>query len=429
MPFDVSKYSSNKNTDYPKNFEYKEIKYSIKNFIQVFIYSFVVILFLLIIFYALYGGQIEITTTLCLVSFIVFLLIFHFLTFTFFESESNNANKTNKEIFQKMNNNLYITQNYAAEISQINENLLNNIKTQFKYSANFLADLKTIEYEISEKYLQQKKQPALTEALRINELKKRTKEAEIKERLMRYEYDKLFSLFPELENYLDYYDTNKDKTISEVKETYDYVKSWVSKKEYEELDENKRNQLALDRYIKSPQKSKWDVGRDYEMFIGYEYTKQGYQVTYNGISEKLADMGRDLIAKKGKEIYVIQCKNWSKDKVIYEKHICQLFGTTWQYNIENNSKAIPVFITSTILSNTALQFAEHLRVQIVQNVEMQEFPRIKCNINKGEKIYHLPFDQQYDRTQIKNTGEFYAWTVEEATKKGFRRAKKYFYNN
>lgn len=42
-----------------------------------------------------------------------------------------------------------------------------------------------------------------------------------------------------------------------------------------------------------------------------------------------------------------------------------------------------------------------------------------------KKIYHLPFDQQYYRTEIKSPGEFYAWTVEEAVNAGFRRAFKY----
>jgi hypothetical protein len=43
-----------------------------------------------------------------------------------------------------------------------------------------------------------------------------------------------------------------------------------------------------------------------------------------------------------------------------------------------------------------------------------------------EKIYHLPFDQQYDKTIIiKNSGEFYAKDVKEAVSKGFRRAFRY----
>jgi hypothetical protein len=53
---------------------------------------------------------------------------------------------------------------------------------------------------------------------------------------------------------------------------------------------------------------------------------------------------------------------------------------------------------------------------------------IKCNINNGNKIYHLPFDQQYYRTKIELPGEFYAWTVEEAVNAGFRRARRYMFN-
>jgi hypothetical protein len=50
---------------------------------------------------------------------------------------------------------------------------------------------------------------------------------------------------------------------------------------------------------------------------------------------------------------------------------------------------------------------------------------VKCNINpgNGERIYHLPFDQQYDRVIVGDQdGEFYASTVAEAEAAGFRRA-------
>jgi hypothetical protein len=41
----------------------------------------------------------------------------------------------------------------------------------------------------------------------------------------------------------------------------------------------------------------------------------------------------------------------------------------------------------------------------------------------GERIYHLPFDQMYDRTVIGNMpGERYVHTVREAEGLGFRRA-------
>lgn len=73
-------------------------------------------------------------------------------------------------------------------------------------------------------------------------------------------------------------------------------------------------------------------------------------------------------------------------------------------------------------------------VKVIANRDFEEFPRIKCNINRDEfgsetKIYHLPMDQQYDRTKITKEGEFFAFTVEEAVKKGFRRAYKWFGNS
>ena len=53
---------------------------------------------------------------------------------------------------------------------------------------------------------------------------------------------------------------------------------------------------------------------------------------------------------------------------------------------------------------------------------------IKCNINRlsGEKIYHLPFDINYDKTVIDPAqGEFYAATVQQAESAGFRRTHKW----
>ena len=71
----------------------------------------------------------------------------------------------------------------------------------------------------------------------------------------------------------------------------------------------------------------------------------------------------------------------------------------------------------------------YLHIETVENKKLEDFPRIKCNINRTtkEKIYHLPFDQKYDDVIIEpSRGEFFAKTVAEAEEKGFRRAMKYF---
>jgi hypothetical protein len=83
-----------------------------------------------------------------------------------------------------------------------------------------------------------------------------------------------------------------------------------------------------------------------------------------------------------------------------------------------------VFYTSTSLSPTARNFAQALGIHIHEQVAIGAYPMIKCHIStaSGEKIYHLPFDQMYDRTKLDKGGEFYAMTVAEAEAKGFRRA-------
>ena len=61
----------------------------------------------------------------------------------------------------------------------------------------------------------------------------------------------------------------------------------------------------------------------------------------------------------------------------------------------------------------------------IRNIALERYPMIKCNVNPGtgESIYHLPFDQQYDRVIIGDQqGEFYADTIAEAEAAGFRRA-------
>ena len=65
-------------------------------------------------------------------------------------------------------------------------------------------------------------------------------------------------------------------------------------------------------------------------------------------------------------------------------------------------------------------FLKNINVEVKKIQLDKNYPMIKCNINPTtkEKIYHLPFDQQYDKTIIiKNSGEFYAKDVKEAVSK------------
>lgn len=298
----------------------------------------------------------------------------------------------------------------------------------FPYLAGMIADYAVHEDTLNNNYngisIRQ-----LERKLKITDLIREKKELIAQMHEISYKLDFLLAAFPELSDFLE-------TDYREIKTSFDYhdhdpAKDFLSKEEWISLTETQRNQLALDRYIESHQKSNWQIGRDYEMSVGYKYLCEGYKVEFTGSTQKINDLGRDLIAHKGNKTYIIQCKYWSQDKTIREKHIAQLYGTSVCYQLDHpEQEVIPVFVTNIEFSHMARRFANHLGVHLVKNFPLKPFPRIKCNVGhsaSGEKqlIYHLPMDQQYDTVVISGTDEFFAMTVEEAENKGFRRAYKW----
>ena len=292
------------------------------------------------------------------------------------------------------------------------------------------------EYEMLQiNILETKKNPAIKKANELKEISKNNKvlkrELKIKEhQLIVYE-----SLFPWLEEFKEIPEKEIQEIINkDISEGYDRVKEFLSPEEYDKLSNLEKYQLWLDRYRAKSNKSKWEIGVEFERYVGYKYESQGYKLIYNGAREGLEDLGRDLIATKDKEILIIQCKNWSKTKIIHEKHIFQLYGTMILKSIEEPNKKIRgIFITTTKLSDIAKQVANRLNITVLENYNYDKnYPCIKCNISRkdGSKIYHLPFDQQYDRIDVEvKRGECYVSTVLEAENLGFRKAMKYnFYD-
>jgi len=324
----------------------------------------------------------------------------------------------------------------------------------FPWLAEAYADYFALRDEKRANYLTNKKHPALTAAETVREAKKEKKELVKQNKVITYKLDYLEKLFPwiteliaesedeEIPVRIDTEEENEDNSK-------DRVKDFLTVEEYKSLPSVERNQKALNRYLKNRNKSKWAIGRDYEMYVGHIFSEKGYQIDYKGIIDGFEDLGRDVIATKGDEVCIIQCKKWAHYKEIHEKHIFQLFGTTMEYWIKhmggdkkqksfenfshmlNEEKIRPIFYTSTHLTNKAKEMAQALSIEVVENEPLGEFPRIKCNINSEEfseetKIYHLPMDHQYDRTIIGNrSGEFFAFTVQQAEDAGFRRAFKH----
>ena len=284
--------------------------------------------------------------------------------------------------------------------------------------------------------LRYKKRPSVKGADQVKEVKKEKRELNKKLKILEYQLKTYEQYFPIIEDFKDYIledDTfliKSDGSISQ-DEDYDPVQKFLKPEEFKKLPIDKKNQLALDRYLNKTH-TKLEIGRFYERYIGYLYEEEDWVVKFFGIIEGFDDLGRDLICKKGNEIHIVQTKNWSKYKIIREKYLYQHFATTIHYQLQEKiSKKVkvkPIFYATIDFSDMAKKVSKALNIQIKTEKLKKDYPMIKCNINPStkEKIYHLPFDQQYDKVIIgNNPGELYVKTVTEATKKGFRRAFRY----
>ena len=281
----------------------------------------------------------------------------------------------------------------------------------------------------------------------IKARKKEMRELRTENKNLQYKILAYESFFPILKDYDNESISAKPDIPDYDDEKGDRTHYWVTETEYKTMSVTERNQRALDNYWNRKNRTHSEIGADYEKSIGYwEYEKKGWEVEYFGIDKGLEDMGRDLICiSPDKRItHIVQCKCWSSKKEIHENHINQLFGTTVRYFLEHtgshsiggfvklldSGSIVPVFYTKTTLSPTAKSFAESLGIEVHEEVEMKMYPMVKCNISRRsqEKIYHLPFDQQYDNIKIEPPEEFIAMTVAEAEQAGFRRAFKWHGN-
>ena len=299
----------------------------------------------------------------------------------------------------------------------------------FPWLAQAFADYHSILYDRLADYLLSKQHPAPTAADAVKAAKAEMRKAKAESKAFEYRARYYEALFPWLEDFID--PALPDDIVAAISDPDTDVpdRKWLAQAEWAALNEIERSELAFKRYLES-RKTNWQVGRDYEQYVGYQLEADGFDVEYVGMELKLQDLGRDLVATRGKYTMIVQCKNWARDKRIHEKHVLQLYGTCVLFCLAHPQQQVSAhFYTSTSLSDTARQVAGHLKVHIKEGFSMGEYPRIKCNINQstGDRVFHLPFDQQYDRTRVnKHSGECYASTVREAFEKGFRRAMRYY---
>jgi Restriction endonuclease len=315
---------------------------------------------------------------------------------------------------------------------------LDGARTQFdrgyiagrRWLAECIANAETARDQPTIDYLRYKSHPAAKASDYVKTASLMRREAIEKLKFLEYQlasYKEYFPILAEYEEIIldEIAGFKRGNDIDDTNENIDRSALYLSKEEYQKLPPTERNQRALDAY-KVRNKSPWEIGRLYERYLGYLYEMDDWDVNFHGALKGFEDMGRDLICTKKEKTHIVQAKCWSKEKVIHEKHLFQLYGTCLLYEILEQKSVAAIFVTTAQLSDVATLAAKRLNV-VVRNQKLENaYPQIKCNINQGNRIYHLPFDQQYDRVKIRpSEGEFYALSVVDAEAKGFRRAKRH----
>lgn len=352
------------------------------------------------------------------------------------ETDRDSLNKRLSAIESKMQYERIAMDNIAAE------------KTQgFPWVAKAYEDFWRLQDGKIVDELRYKKHPALTTAQKMSQAIKERRDSEKAAYISRGIIGYCMFLAPWLEEFIGMKSEELDVVLSNIHNSWektddeldDNLKKVIGPNDYNNLSQQERLQRKLDYYWTRKDKPDWQVGRDYERYIGYLYEKDGWKVQYHG-TKGFEDLGRDLICEKNGVVDVVQCKRWAQGKEIHEKHIYYLFGTAIEFyltekignsdltngfDLSHFNKIIrPKLISTVNASEKAVQIARILGVTVTKQ-ESKQFPSIKCNISQvdGSKIYHLPFDQQYDTTRIEEEKlECHVSTIKEAEKLGFRHA-------
>ena len=143
----------------------------------------------------------------------------------------------------------------------------------------------------------------------------------------------------------------------------DYEQNQKERKEFREWFNNqnfkaKNNNLKPKNKFYYGENWKKKKGDDYEYYIKKFYENEGYKVFPNGYIKGFKDGGIDLVAHKGKETILIQCKNWKSKAEL--KNITKFYNDCknyekYNYKKLNNRYIRKVFVISNEIKNPEIE--------------------------------------------------------------------------
>jgi len=201
------------------------------------------------------------------------------------EQHKLNIEKYREELNEKV-------QNDKAELRKIAKQK----SMGFPWLAEAYADYFALKDGEIEGHLRNKNHPAHAAAESVRIIKQEKRELLKENKIVSYKIAYLEKLFPWLSDLIA---DDEDEEIpvfigsaDEIDDGEDACRKYLTPEEYKNLPSVQRNQMALDRYLQNRNKSKWAIGRDYEMYVGYLYERKGYDIEYKGIIDGFEDLGR-----------------------------------------------------------------------------------------------------------------------------------------
>ena len=115
------------------------------------------------------------------------------------------------------------------------------------------------------------------------------------------------------------------------------------------------------------------LGARYEVHIGTQYERKGYQVEYRGLLYRQYDVGVDLTCSLGKDRLFVQCKYYSSERLVDEKVVLKLYNTIGDEQILKCNKGYNlkgIVVTSSNLTIEARSLASKCHIEYL---EQQKF--------------------------------------------------------
>lgn len=104
--------------------------------------------------------------------------------------------------------------------------------------------------------------------------------------------------------------------------------------------------------------------KDFERLVGEYYRRQGFQVTRDGGNG--SDGGIDLVLRRNKEVYLVQCKHWKAFKVGVQP-LREFYGV-----IAANGAFGGYFVTSGVYTEDAQEFARGLNIELIDGHKLRK---------------------------------------------------------